>query len=143
MLFRSVVKENDHLIHRQSSLNVNRDIRKKITKQTTESKFKSTNNTSNGRPAQIINFFERDFASQIAKQNIDLLDKLRNISRVAYSIGSMYNITSIFCFIVDINKMKKLIGDIYEILNPNHSSKSINENATKLANILEDKLRVI
>lgn len=41
------------------------------------------------------------------------------------------------------NKLKKLLYDIHGVSNPNFASKSINKSCSKLANIIEEKLKVI
>jgi hypothetical protein len=90
------VDYNSLNIHRQSSVNSKHGMGKRVQKQTTVSKFKSTTNPTEANASPAIQLESDELSAQTPKKEINLLDKLRNTARSAYSIGSLYNFSSIF-----------------------------------------------
>lgn len=124
------------------------DIKKKVMMKRAELLFRPQNSNSalmkKGSGKSIISKFSGlrvNREDPTKKDRIEAINKLRSISRLAYSIGIAYDMTSTLYINIDITKMKKSLQDIKEI-----NSKNLNlpsKNIDELFEIIEEKLRII
>jgi len=95
LAIKPIQMDYDNLdIHRQSSASPKHEVRKRVEKETTMSKFNFVIQPAQVGVSPTIQIKNSEFSAQAPKKEINFLDKLRNISRSAYSIGSLYNLSS-------------------------------------------------
>lgn len=85
---------NNIEIRREFSLSSRHGAKKKVQKRAAESQFKAIDKPPEVNASPAIQTKSDEFSAQPPKKEVNLLDKLRNVSRSAYSVGSLYNLPS-------------------------------------------------